>query len=151
MDWTSLVAPTLTAAASFLGAWLATQFALRRFYREKTWERKTAAYSVIFEALFDMARWHDQHLTAYFRQREIGEPEATDLRKEYQRGKLTLQRRLASEVWLLPDECKARVDRMLRKLDVEPNDWFEMLENNLGEIKSTTDDLTRMVRADLNL
>src|SRR4051812_11124747 len=118
---TSLLLPSiLSIVGSFVGAWLATQFALRRFYREKIWERKTAAYTIIFEALFDMARWHHEHLTAYFREREIGEPEASTLRTEYQKGKLTLQRKLAAEVWLLPADCKIRIEQMFRKLDEEP-------------------------------
>jgi hypothetical protein len=62
-----------------------------------------------------------------------------------------LQRRLAAEVWLLPNDCKMRIDQMFRKLDEEPGDWFEMLDTNLGTINSATEDLTRLVRADLKL
>jgi hypothetical protein len=79
----AIVGFLLTVIGSFLAAWLATRLGLRRFYREKIWERKTDAYTVIFRALFDMARWHDEHLTAYFRERDVDAAEAAELRKDY--------------------------------------------------------------------
>jgi hypothetical protein len=36
---------TASFIVSFFGAWLAARFALYRFYREKVWERKIAAYT----------------------------------------------------------------------------------------------------------
>jgi len=53
---------TASFIASFFGAWLAARFALYRFYREKVWERKIAAYTAIFEALHDMGRWYEAHI-----------------------------------------------------------------------------------------
>jgi hypothetical protein len=37
-------------------AWLTVQLSLGRFYRERWWERRLAAYTAIIEALYDMRR-----------------------------------------------------------------------------------------------
>jgi hypothetical protein len=46
--WQLVVLPFIAAT---LGAWFTAHFSLRRFFREKEWERKTLAYTAIFEAL----------------------------------------------------------------------------------------------------
>jgi len=52
-------------------AWLAARFALSRFYREKVWERKTAAYTAIFDALHDMDQWFAEHLATFSNDRDL--------------------------------------------------------------------------------
>lgn len=52
--WQLVVLPFIAAA---LGAWFTAHFSLRRFFREKEWERKTQAYTAIFEALHNMRAW----------------------------------------------------------------------------------------------
>jgi hypothetical protein len=54
--WQLVVLPFIAAA---LGAWFTAHFSLRRFFREKEWERKTQAYTAIFEALHNMRAWFD--------------------------------------------------------------------------------------------
>ena len=44
--WQLVVLPFIAAT---LGAWFTAHFSLRRFFREKEWERKTQAYTAIFE------------------------------------------------------------------------------------------------------
>jgi hypothetical protein len=70
------VQPLLTLIASFAGTWFAAHFALRRFYREKVWERKTAAYTAIFEALYDMSLWFETQFNA-----EIPQPRGHGLHR----------------------------------------------------------------------
>src|ERR1700712_4893218 len=91
----------VTAVASFIGAWFAARFALSRFYREKVWERKAAAYTAIFEALHFIEQWFSEHQDAYFEQREISEEETKRLSKASNDAEAELARRLASETWLI--------------------------------------------------
>lgn len=44
-----------------LAAGLTARFALHRFYAEKQWERKVAAYTAIFDALHDITKWFSEH------------------------------------------------------------------------------------------
>jgi hypothetical protein len=151
MDWTTLVVPTLTASASFLGAWLATRFALRRFYSEKLWERKTIAYTAIFEGLHDMGLWFDRHLTAEMRGQEVDQDTAKQLTESYQKAKAVLFRRLDSETWLIPTECRELLERLVRTLSKRGEGWIDMLEVGQAAIEDAIKELRELVRADLNL
>jgi hypothetical protein len=106
-----------SVVGSFAGAWLAAQFALKRFYKEKVWERKTAAYTAIFEAVHDMSTWFDQHFNAMIQSRDIPEERQSELATAYQAAKKTFERRLTAETWLIPDEIRKRLDDMQYALD----------------------------------
>ena len=151
MDFSNLIVPTLTVLGSFIGAWLAARFGLSRFYQEKLWERRVAAYTTIFEALYDMSVWFDTHYDAEIMQREIPKDQQDALYVEYKKARTTLARQLAAEVWLIPDECKARIEEIFKVLDTRRDTWFEELDYGSFEIGAATKDLTRMVRLDLGV
>jgi hypothetical protein len=151
MEWFVLATPIVAGITSFIGAGLAAFFALRRFYAEKVWERKTVAYTAIFQALYDMSLWDDAHITAQQRGREVEDAEQDKLIADYQDAKSRLKRSLAAEVWLIPDDCKARIDVMFRELNRRVDDWYESLEKDSAAISTAIRDLTLLVRADLNL
>jgi hypothetical protein len=137
--------------ASFIGAGLAARFALYRFYQEKVWERKAAAYTAIFEALHDMSRWFDAHIGERTRNRDLSEDAANALSADYMKAQSDLQRRVDSEVWLIPEKCRRRIDLLTRQLAQRAGDWDEMLGNGETAITTAVDDLRRDVRADLSL
>jgi hypothetical protein len=141
----------VTALASFGGAWLAAHFALNTFYRQKIWERKTIAYTAIFEALHFIEQWYNKHLDAYLTQHELTQ-EATDkLRSAANDAEADLERRLASETWLIPNNCRMRLNKLTSDLKVRTEDWFEYLETGQHTLAVATDELRDMVHADLHL
>jgi hypothetical protein len=73
------------------------------------------------------------------------------LSQEYQAAKKALDRRLAAETWLIPDDCRQRLIKMKRELHYEGNNWFELLETGQSVISATEDDLRKLVRSDLKL
>ena len=67
-QWLSLlVGSLLSVTAGAIGTVFTTSLALKRFYRERWWERKAEAYSRIIEALHHAAHclseWSDEDLT----------------------------------------------------------------------------------------
>ena len=114
MDISAFVVPILSMLGSFFGAWFAAHFALRRFYREKVWERKTNAYTAIFEAIHDMGTWFDEHFDSMVRHKEISEEQQHELTTTYQTARKTFERRLTSETWLIPDDIRKRLDDLQR-------------------------------------
>lgn len=153
MHWPDISAPLLTAGASFVGAWLAAQFALRRFYREKVWERKTAAYTAIFEALYQMGRWFEEHIGELAMDRELPQERRTELFKQSRVAEAQLGTRLASETWLIPDPIRVRIEDGLIDLRRAYNfsDWGDHLIHGTRAVQSLTDDLRAAVRDDLHL
>jgi hypothetical protein len=145
----SIIFPTL---ASFAGAWLASKFALNSFYKQKVWERKAEAYTAIFSAISEMNHWFDVHQNVYETNDEISEEEKEELWTSFKSARTDLRKRLGKEVWLIPEPCRARIDKMLMVIDDrEPPDWFQMLDTNNGETADCILDLRELVRLDLEL
>ncbi|WP_159010041.1 hypothetical protein [Bradyrhizobium sp. S69] len=140
-----------TATASFLGAGVAAWFALNRFYREKIWERKAAAYTAIFEALHFIDNWYSKHYDAYLTRRELSKEETDKLRAAANDAEAELERRLASETWLIPNNCRLRLKKLTTGLKEREEDWFEYLEAGQAKLQTATDELREMVHADLHL
>jgi len=80
---------TASFIASFFGAWLAARFALYRFYREKVWERKIAAYTAIFEALHDKGRWYEAHIEEAMSGSDLPKETRDALAADYRKAKPT--------------------------------------------------------------
>lgn len=150
-------APLLTALVSlfgsFIGAWVAARFALARFYSEKVWERKTAAYTAIFDALHDMNSWYDEHFREYTHDVPVSEERHEQLRKDSQEAEAALKRRLFSEIWLIPDHIAGRIDLALAQMDAgrRYTDWHAYLADSGQAMSSLITDLQRMIRRDLQL
>jgi hypothetical protein len=149
IDYTPHIA---TAVASFLGAWLAARFALSRFYKEKTWERKTIAYTNIFETLHDMSLWSKEH-KAYLRW--DNEPDSEIEKKlgdDYLAAKARLERQLARETWLLRDAFHKRVALLLSVLARRDHaSFYEMVAHDDEALAKATTDLRVLVQRDLRL
>jgi len=146
--WQSVVLPF--AAAAF-GGWLTAQFALGRFRKEKMWERKTAAYTSMFEALHDMRVWFDRHWDAEVERRDISEEESRRLAAEYRSARDALLRRIASESWLLPDACIERINHLNATLAERHETFFDEVDSGSAALTSAVTDLKTIVRDDLGL
>ena len=150
---TQLLFSLLTSAIiASLAAWLAAHLALRRFYSEKVWERKTAAYSSIFDALHDMRRWFDEQLRAAGAQQEIPDELEDKLLGDYRAADASLARQLDRERWLLPSKCSERLAQMRRDLAKDTGiDWIAYLENGRRAINSASEDMIALARDDLKI
>src|SRR5712691_5314705 len=137
-------------AAAF-GAWFTAHVALHRFFREKEWERKTQAYTAIFEALHDMRLWFDTHWDAEMAGREIPMEKQTQLVVDFQKARGDLKRRLTGETWLIPSGCNRLLLAMMHSLDKEHKSFFDDLDEGSAAMNKAIHDLRRMVRADLQL
>jgi hypothetical protein len=150
---TQLLFSLLTSAITApLAAWLAAHFALRRFYSEKVWERKTGTYSSIFDALHDMQRWFDAHLRDCEAHREMPHDAQEKLSADYDEADAKLARQLDRERWLLPSKCSERLAQMRRDLDKDTEgDWIAHLVNGRQAITSASEDMIALARDDLKI
>jgi hypothetical protein len=151
----------ITIPASFVGAWLAARFALSRFYEEKVWEAKTAAYTAIFAALHEMHVWFDTHIDIDAAQAatELKDDPSEPVLDEYKKAKAELKRLLSSHTWLLPERCERRLEEMVDQIEKgggtrsgdQYTHWQDVLFTGDDAIRSATTDLRMMVREDLAL
>ena len=148
-EWAKLLVALAAPLLGFAGAWFATRWALGRFYKERVWERKAAAYTVIFECLHDMLMWHQEHLDATMRYSEIPKSKEEKLEKDYQTAKETMRRRIAAESWLLDGRVETRIVDMMRELKEDRDSWFDILDEGLLAMKNAQADMRTIAREDL--
>jgi hypothetical protein len=143
----------LTIIGSSIGAWIAARLAFNRFSRERVWERKASAYTAIFEAMHYIGTWYEKHLEAAMVSRTF-DVETTDrLHADMSKAKKDLALQLARETWLIPTDCRHRLDKMVADLNQPiPNEtWLGYLEDGCSIIAMATDDLRKLVERDLGL
>lgn len=142
----------LTALSAFIGAWLAAYFALNRFYREKIWERRAISYTAIFDALHDMGKWFDLQIGAKIHGQTLDEARVAELTAEYQKAGAELQRRVASETWLLSDRFRTKLEELENALSKKWSnaDWDDFLAYSHSTIVFAVDELRSIARADLS-
>jgi len=134
---TAIITAILSAAASFVGAWLAARFALDRFRHEEIWERRAAAYTLVFEAL------HDMQVTI----EEAGPSE--DNPKTLEDAIAALTRRVDSEAWLVSSEFRDRlVQEAAHTWDLNEGDWRERF---LRSLSFAINDLRSIAKKDLSV
>ena len=148
-DW---LVPVLTIAGSFGGAYYAATLALARFTKEKIWERKAAAYTIIFEALHHMKT----RLEALREDAQIPGSLPNDNKEElFKKSKAsyqTLRSRLDSEIWLIPTPIRQRLEKFLYDVDNKTamNEWdlYVYLAHSANQVIV---DVRALARCDLNL
>lgn len=141
----------LPIIVAVLSAWLTTRLSLSRFYSEKVWDRRAAAYTVMFDALHDMRRWFDAHLEARGRGGDVSDEQSGKLREAYQTAKAKLVKQLGSETWLISDACQERIIKMEQDLDIQSTDFQVVLDDGWIAIHSAIIDLRKMARSELKL
>jgi hypothetical protein len=146
--WQNIVLPFV---AVLFGGWITAQFALGRFRKEKVWERKTAAYTVIFDALYEMTTVNEEHYDAEITKRDVLQERVEELHVIYRKAQETLLRRLASEAWLIPEACAERIAVLMKELRSQRESWFEELDADGAALARATRDLRELVRNDLGL
>lgn len=141
-----------SAGVAWLAASLTARFSLARFRKEKTWERKAAAYTTILEALGDLFAWFDKNLDAHYGQSELSEAMRNDLGAAFSKAHKEMTRTIAGQVWLLDPSVGSSIKLMNKTLDDEDfPDWHSHLEYGYGAVKKARDDITAFARRDLNI
>jgi len=154
MDW---IPPLITFGASLftavVSATLAVRLALKRFYSEKWWERKSSAYTKIIEALHHLREHADTNLTFSLLGRDLppeGEQELTRKLQEAM-AELRMQRDIGS--FVIAEEAVKELNKLFEKLDESTREdhWQGYLDVRLAAIDLCLPELRRIARTDLAL
>lgn len=113
--------------ASFVGAlaitWLAVRWALRRFQREKSWERRFNAYVDAITAMSEMRLIVGLDIDDIEHHREHADEVSEDRRERYRRAKRQLEQVEAIAALLFPPQVTSRLanltDQIARATNVE--------------------------------
>lgn len=143
---TGVVVALITATAT-------VRLTLKRFYSEKWWERKSAAYTAIIEAMHHVREHADTNLA--FSRRGINLPPEGDklLTEKLQEAmaELLKQRDLGS--FVVSEDAIALLNQLFSELDASTNTthWEVHLELKLAALDKCLPEMRRIARNDLEL
>lgn len=154
MDWTGpLLSFGSSVVVAIIVAVLTVHLALRRFYTEKWWERKSAAYTAIIEALHHVRNHADTNLTFSMTGRELPETGEKELTEKLQGAMAELRKQLDIGNFVLSEEAVATMNKLMTELDASTNTnhWQEHLELKLTAVDRCLSNMRHIARKDLRL
>lgn len=154
MDWTQVIVGFASAVfVAVVTAVITVHLALRRFYSEKWWEHRSAAYSEIIKALHHVREHSDTNLQFALRDKDIPEEGDMRLTKEMQDaiGQLRLHRDLG--VFVICDEAVELLNVLFKELDdsTKTTWWQEHLELKLIAVDKCLKEMRRVARRELKV
>lgn len=156
MDYTATLVTTLAACVvavvtTTIGAWIAVPFALRRFRKERRWERKEEAYGRVLQSLAHLKDYLDVNYDAELLRKEIPEETKADLTAKARQARKEIKFAADLGGFLLSAEARDRIARFQSEDDAASNErsWFEHLDASLVVVQSCLEDLTEIAALDL--
>lgn len=144
-----LVAPLLTLGTSVVvavfSAYIGARIALSRFYSEKWWERRAAAYTAIIEAVHHIREHADTNLAFSLAGKDLPPDGDKELTQKLQSAIAELRKQRDIGSLVISDEAVMELNNLFKAMEVSTQTpmWQEHLEIKLSAI----DDLLPLLRA----
>lgn len=154
MEWAGpLLSFGSSVIVAVITATLTVRLALKRFYAEKWWERKSTAYASIIEALHHVRNYADTNLTLEMLQRDLPEQGMQELTEKLRSAMGELRKQLDIGEFVLSEEAVTVMNKLMVDLDASTNatSWHEHLELKLVAVDSCLSNMRRVARKDLRL
>lgn len=151
------VGPLLAFAGSIFVAIVTShvtvRLALRRFYAEKWWERKSAAYAAIIEALHHVRNHADTNLTFSMEQRELSDKDRNYLSQKLQQAMAELRLQLDVGDFVISDAAVAVMRKLMNELEgsTHADTWEQHLDIRLEAVNTCLTSMRLLARSDLRL
>ena len=77
---------------AIFSSWLSAQWALRKFYSEKWWDRRERAYSEIVNSLYDLVQYFSVHKEDYGQGTGYSKEKESELNQNYEKSYWALKK-----------------------------------------------------------
>lgn len=154
MDW---LPPVVNLGSSIVVAivtsMLTVRLALKRFYSEKWWERKSAAYTAIIEGLHHIREHADTNLVFSLRGKDLPPEGEKELTQELQEAMAQLRKHRDLGSFVASDEAISLLNQLFSELDASTNTphWQKHLEMKLAAVDKCLSGMRSVARNDLKL
>ena len=147
------LAPQIVVAAitAIIASYFTSRLALRRFYSEKSWEKKAEAYAAIFESLHYMKRAYAEDIDAAMKERDVPEDRQKESEKKYREARDEIAKRIDIGNFILSDEAVAELFDFQRALAraSDTNSWTVYIGDSYDAINSTLKRMRGIAKDDL--
>ena len=143
----------ISISGSIGGAFLATHLAMKKFRREKWWEKKAAAYTELIEALHTMKWPVSEHFNAVIESREISKEESHRLWEEFKTARQNIWRIADGSTFLVSEDVMTAVRDMEHDLSSAKNaqSWFNHLDEQYAAVNKCLERIKQIGKNDLGI
>jgi hypothetical protein len=132
-------------------SFLASKWAMNKFYTEKWWDRKEKAYTEIINALYDLVQYYNVYKEDYGQRGFISKERAHDLHQRHTKAFWSLRKATdLSSLYVSPKATEVLTELKSREIiDFERNPRWEVYEEEFNHHKVALDNLLKLAGADL--
>lgn len=132
-------------------ALLTVKLSLRKFYKERWWEKKVDTYSRIVDALHNYKNYNEQKLKIEMSHPNSGEEKK--LEKQWEDADAELQRAIDLGAFVISEEAEEIIKKFLNRQIGDPNyePLVDIIEYDLVQVKKCLSAVKKTAKNDLNL
>jgi hypothetical protein len=136
-----------------VAARITVHYALKRFYSEKWWERKSEAYTAILEALHHVRNHADTNFEFTARGQDLPKEGDIELTQKLQDAMAELRKRIDVGSFVISPEGVSALQLLMRKLEesTQTTDWNRYLALRLPAINDCLESMRAIAKKDLSM
>jgi len=148
-DLPNLITPI---AVGFISAFFGSLVAIRKFKKEKLWERKEKAYSEIIDALYDLLQHCEIHKEDYGQGTGLSETKEKELSDNYNKAFWKIKKTTDIGTFVISSKAHDVLSelRNREKLDWERNPSFDIHENEYQYFQTALNKIVLIAKNELN-
>lgn len=150
--WLKVLPGILVAIfSSLLSSWLSAQWALKKFYSEKWWDRREKAYSEIINALYDLVQYFGVHKEDYGQGTGYSKDEEVELYQKYEKSYWALKKATAIGSFYISKKAQQALVELSKReqLNFDENPSWDVYEQDFQYHQDALEKFIKIAKSDL--
>jgi hypothetical protein len=139
--------------SSCIAAYLSSSWAVKKFYKEKRWERKNEAYEEIINALYNLLQYCEIEKKDYGQGSGYSDGKKKEIIDSFNQGYWTIKKISTLKQYFYSNDVCSILDKLnnREKLEWNENPSWEIYENEYIAYKNALDDIIKAAKRDLRI
>lgn len=136
-----------------VAAYLSSRWAVKKFYKEKRWERKNEAYEEIIDALYDLLQYCEIGKNDYGQGSGYSEEKYKEIIEAYNQGYWAIKKISSVKQYFYSNEVCLILDKLnnRKKLKWRENPTWDIYEEEYIAYKEALDAIIKGAKKDLRI
>ncbi len=143
----------ISIASGAISAFFGSLWTVKRFYKQKTWERRERAYEEIVNALYDVIQYFAVQKEDYGQGTGLSEDKERELYSKYHSAASSLRKATDIGSFYIADDAYDVLISLRKRETLNPNKelWFEIFESKYREHEKALSKLMEIAKRDLHI
>lgn len=153
MDMNLLASFIVSVSSGAIAAFFGSLWAVRRFYKQKNWERREQAYEEIINALYDVIQYCAVQKEDYGQGTGLSEERENELYSKYRTAISSLSKATDIGSFYITNQAYKILVELRERESFNPNEepWFDIFESEYQAHKNALNLLMEIARKELRL